>query len=186
MHNNFSTVNVILRMNLAGFIVIIALLLTIMFFASKNCAGLSCQKEGFKITCMGSDWGQAMKRTPVDFVFSEGGYRSDPHWQADPTTKFQPLDMGPVDFYRSERRLDEDKLFQNGCGMITFNLMNDDKNRGDTLRRGGYQINRFMQNAPNPAFGAGVLNTELQYQRPEPFQKIYGGDAYLIHDRFGN
>lgn len=170
-------------MNLAGIVIIIAILVTIVVFARNGCG----RREGFRIPCMGSDWGEAMHRTPVDYVFKEnGGARLNPHWQADPTTKFQPLEQGPVDFYPSERRLAENKLFKNGCGALTFNLWNDGKDRSDVLYRGGYGINRYMHNAPNPAFGPGVMNTEQQYNIPSPFAQLYGGPAFLTHDRFGD
>ncbi len=155
---------------------------------------VSCTKttEGFQRQCLGGTCA-GFQRSPVDYANkSPSGWQENPHYEALPSSRFQPLDFGPIDLWSDLRRLEyghtdasgqEDGMFkqytQDWEGYSQLNHMqNDEKNRGNAVNIGAYQFARTMDDLYNPKFGPkGYMNTEAQYNEPNPyFTKIYGGE----------
>lgn len=181
-----------------GFIVLILVILLVvaLVFMAGRCR-LSCNMvEGYERSILGNDC-YGLQRTPVDFAFKNPyGWQRNPHWRADPSDEYQPLDYGPIDFYSDRRRLNATNgvLFQQyrndwrGCGRSITTLRNDEKNRFDLTNVGDQGARVQLDGLYNPRFGPrGITHTERSYDEPNPFfDKIYGGVDYLVHDKLGD
>lgn len=151
-------------------------------------------KEGYKRSCLANDC-YGLQRTPVDYAFKNpDGWQRNPHWQANPSSEYQPLDQGPIDFFQARRKLHNKTLFKQyrgdwgGCGNDAVTLTNDEKNRFDLTNVGDYGARLQLDDMRNPRFlGKGPAHTERTYDQPNPFfDKIYGGRNYLVHDKLGD
>ena len=170
------------------FFVVIALCVAIVLLRDR------CNlQEGYKRSCLGQTC--RMARTPVDFVFkTPDGWQRNPHWQANPADKYQPLEGGPINFYPDLDRLNKSDgvLFQQygnqwkGCGKDEVYLINDSKTRMD-LENVGYDWPRqILDDLPHPRLVPGCGSTEMDHVVVDPWgDKIYGGAGYLIHEDIG-
>lgn len=149
---------------------------------------------GFSRAPLAEDSCFGMVRTPVDYAMSPEGWKQDPHYKAQPSSRFQPLDYGPVDFHPDQRRLNKfgGELFQQyrndfkGCCNLDTDLRNDLKNRQNVLDLGDISRKRRMDDAWNSRFGPnrGQPFTESVFENIDPTrQKIYGGNSWLHFDR---
>jgi len=152
--------------------------------------------EGYVRSILAGDC-YGLQRTPVDYAMKNpDGWQRNPHWQAKPSVEYQPLEFGPIDFYKDSRRLIENKgvLFQQyrndwrGCGKDMEYLVNDSKNRFDLTNVGDYSARQFLDNQYNKRFGEKLPKmVEANFNEPNPyFDKIYGGSKWLIHDKLGD
>jgi len=179
-------------------VVVIALILAVLFLIGKcklDCSG-DTLREGYVRSILGGDC-YGLQRTPVDYAEKyPHGWQRNPHYRADPSVKYQPLDYGPIDFHQDLRRLDKYNgvLFQQygnylkGCGRDIVSLTNDSKNRFDLTNVGDYGARQVLDDMYNPRFGPkGFSNTERTYNEPNPyFHKLYGGPGYLVNDKLGD
>ena len=161
------------------------------------------KKEGYKRSCLANDC--QIQRTPVDYSFEFGNienhhikspdkwWSNNPHYQADPGNKYQPLYYGHIDLDREIRRLNENKgiLFQQyrndykGCGGSQF-YPNDEKTRFDVTNVGDVSLRRDLDNAYSTSFGMpGFTNTESDRLLKDPYPQdhnIYMGTP----DQYGD
>ena len=176
---------------------VIILIVIAVIAALILCGKLTCStREGYTRSCLGNDC-YGLQRTPVDYAQKyPHGWQRNPHWRADPSNKYQPLDFGPIDFHSDLRRLDNNNgvLFQQygnnwkGCGRNIVSLTNDSKNRFDLTNIGDYSARQTLDDMYNPRFGPrGFSNTEQTYNEPNPyFKQLYGGPNFLTQDKLGD
>jgi len=166
-------------------------LVLVIVFVMKGCKIVCNNKEGFQRQCLGGTCA-GMQRSPVDYAMKRPeGWQQNPHWEALPTVRFQPLDFGEVDLYSDSRKLDDGEMFYQysqgfpGTGTQIFHMQNDEKNRFDNKDIGNYAFSEKMSDLYNYAFGApGIVNTETQYWDPNPFyDKLYGGTQWLRYGK---
>jgi hypothetical protein len=153
---------------------------------------VTCTKtEGFQRQCLGGTC-SGMQRSPVDYAEKNpSGWQQNPHYEALPSVRFQPLDYGPVDFYSDLRKLGDGEMFHQyaqdyeGVGTQIDHMQNDSKNRFDLRDIGDYQFAAQMDGLYNPKFGPqGIRNTEIDYNEPNPFfDKLYGGASWLHYGK---
>jgi len=92
------------------------------------------------------------KRTPAPTAFRGNGMEFNPHYQADPSDRLVPLEYGGTDFYKSQRREQQGRSFEEFCdcyqgrGDQAINMMNDDKTRKDLVDAGDLGWNRVLTN----------------------------------------
>lgn len=140
-----------------------------------------------------------LMRSPVDFAMKGAfGYQSNPHYQQNPSNRFQPLEQGPIDFYFDERKLDPGSPFGEvfgafnpdyaGSGRDLKHIENDSHNRFNLTNIGALGMRNYMDNIWDPSFGPyGFQDTEQRRVQVNPyFDKIYGGRDFLTHDKIGN
>lgn len=178
-------------------VIVVIVILVALFIGMKckfQCAGYNV--EGYKRAPLGGDC-YGLQRTPVDYAEKNpNGWQRNPQYQSKPSVKYQPLEYGPVDLWDDGRRLEMNNgvLFQQyrndwrGCGKDLDYLVNDEKNRFDLENIGAHGMRVQLDDMYNLRFGPkGIDNTEFQYQEPNPyFDKIYGGRAWLTHDKIGD
>lgn len=178
--------------NSNGTLIVVIVAVVALLFILGGCT-LSCSKgrEGYTRAGLGNQCA-GMQRTPVDYAFkSPNGWQRNPHWQVDPSNEHQPLDYGPVDFWKDSRRLAAGELFQQysnnwqGCGKQLTTIANDETNRFDLTQGGNVHARRVLDNSYNPRFGPeGPSFNELTLSEPSPyFKKIYGGPEFLFRTR---
>jgi len=178
----------------------IAVLLVVLFFAggckimcNKQGFSTGTQKniEGFQRQCLGGTCA-GMQRSPVDYAMKDpAGWQRNPHYRSYPVVNYQPLEFGPVDFFRYSRELETGELFDQyrqtwlGIGKQATSMANDEKNRFDLTWMGDVGARNQLDDMYNPAFGPrGFEFTERNFDQPNPyFDKIYGGSAFLTTDR---
>ena len=150
--------------------------------------------EGYERSCLGNDC-YGLQRTPVDYVQKHPhGWQRNPHWKANPSSKYQPLEFGPIDLTADATRLAKGELFKQygnnwkGCGKQDGTLVNDSKNRFDLTAVGDNGARQQLNNLYNPRFGPrGITHTEQSYVEPNPFfGKLYGGAGWLVSDVLGD
>lgn len=176
-------------------VILLVILVAAFLFVAAGCS-LKCsnpQKEGYIRSCLSNDC--TFQRTPVDFAKKHpDGWQRNPHYKANPSVKWQPLDYGPVDFTPDARRLNEKNgvLFQQyrndwkGCGQDQVYLLNDEKTRFDLTNVGDQGVRVYLDNLQHPRHGLGEpAKTELDLVRPDPGERIYGGDDYLPQNEIG-
>ena len=154
---------------------------------------ISRQRSGFTRTCLTADTNGMFVRTPVDYAFQditqvpEKIGKEYPHWMADITDELQPLDHGPINLLRDEDKLWNPNLLWKqyehnwrGCGNGKAYIVNDEKTRFSLAEIGDIWLHRELDNMRTPAHGPkGNAVTEMDYIRPEPFDRLYGGSGYL-------
>jgi hypothetical protein len=174
-------------------VLIVAAFVIGLVFYKRGCK-LSCNREGYKRSCLANDC-YGLQNTPVDYAFKyPRGWQRNPHWEANPADKYQPLEYGPVDFFDDTRKLISGTLYKQyrndweGCGNSTVFLVNNEKTRFDLRNVGDVQAAVLLDNAYHLRFGPqGFNNTELTYQEPDTTQqKIYGGERWLMNDKIGD
>ena len=177
-------------------IVIIVILVSAVLFILGSCK-LECKddlREGYVRSCLAGDC-YGLQRSPVDYAFKyPHGWQRNPHYKADSSNKYQPLEYGPIDFWDDAHKLDNGELFKQygnwwkGCGKNLVYLTNDEKNRFDLTNVGDYGARQVLDDMYNPRFGPeGWSNTELQHNERNPyFSKLYGGPLFLDHDKLGD
>lgn len=136
-------------------IVLIVVLLVLLVFLIGGCS-LKCGKnaEGYKRSELGQREVCNMGRSPVDFAMLP---QANPHFQSRPTSKYQPLEQGPIDLYADQRKLDTGyPMFSQfrhdyaGCGDGCMEsgggeyLGNDEKTRFDLRNIGDVDIARQL------------------------------------------
>jgi hypothetical protein len=163
--------------------IVIILILIIYLCSSKS------HKDGYTRTPLGLNC--QFRRTPVDFAMNgEDGWQTNPHWMADPSDKYQPLDFGPVDLFKEERKLENgSNIFEQytndweGPGNGKVYLMNDNKTRSLLTEVGDMGIRRVLDDEWGPRFGQkGFSNTEISQLSPDPYtadHALYGGMKFL-------
>lgn len=170
-------------------VILIVIAVVLVVFLLAGCK-LSCKssKEGYKRSGLAGDC-FGLQRTPVDYAMKyPHGWQRNPHYQTDPANEHQPLEFGPIDFYRDERALAAGKLYEQynnnwgGCGKQLMYLSNDSKNRFDLTRVGDQGARVQLDDMYNTRFGKrGPSHTERSYDEPNPFFKpIYGGPKWLV------
>ncbi len=171
----------------------IALLVIFMLFGCK----VTCSsREGYKPGGIASQ-SYGLHRTPVDFDFkSDDGYSRNPHYQSDPTSYFQPLERGPIDFYMPTRRLEggfQGKVFDfydpnyDGPGKDIHHVPNDVHTRFNLTNIGSIGKRNFMDDLYDPAFGPpGYQYNAQRFIDMHPIPREYGGPSFLTHDKIGN
>ena len=169
--------------------VVVAVSVAIVLLSSK-CNGML---EGYKRSCLGQTC--RMARTPVDYAFkTPNGWQRNPHWQANPADKYQPLTEGPIEFYPDIKNLNANNgvLFKQygnewkGCGKDQVYLINDSKTRFDLENLGDHWPREIMDSLPHPRLIPGCGSTEMDHVEVDPWgDKIYGGAGYLIHEDIG-
>lgn len=111
---------------------------------------MKTKKEGYHRSMLGQNSFCNLDRTPNDYMFDRS---ANPHWQAYPASKYQPLTEGPIDFYADQRKIYNDYPmysqygnYYSGCfsgcaagGRGPF-LTDDEKGRGDLLNVGSLGI----------------------------------------------
>ena len=182
------------KISVSVLILLVILLIIILFLVGK--CGIVCGnkkvQENYKRSCLAQGTCD-FHRTPVDYVQKNcKGLMNDPHWIANPANKYQPLELGTVDMWADSRRLNKNNglLFQEfsqnfpGCGSGPVYLPNDEKTRFDLVNLGDLDYVRELKDMYSPRFGPrSILFDEQMLARPSPFQKLYGGNAYLPFDR---
>lgn len=126
-------------------ILLLALLLVVVLFMVGSCV-LDCRKssEGYHRSELNDD--SILQRTEVDY---QSAPREDPHYQANPFSKFQPLGQGPIDLDKDHRKLNhQEVLFQEfgnnfRRGVKPFYPM-DSKSRFDLRNNGDVGIARML------------------------------------------
>jgi hypothetical protein len=183
-------------------LLLLGALVVVILFIVGGCS-LSCSKsgfqkgtrEGYSRSCLRGNCGWAMERTPVDYAMKNPmGWQRNPHWKTRPSTDYQPLDYGPVDFWPDERKLNKyGVLFQQyrqdwkGCGIPDKTMANDSKNRFDLQNVGAHGARVQLDDMANPGFGPGVQYNERTFDEPNPyFDKLYGGARYIVHGKLTN
>ena len=131
-----------------------------------------------------------MQRTPVDYAQKDGGWQQNPHYISFPHSRYQPLDMGPVDVFDESRQLQYGTVFDqyrqewDGKGLQTYDMSNDEKNRANLADIGELTVRRQLDDMYNPRFGEKRgLHTESVYLNESDKDKIYGGGQYLAYGR---
>lgn len=137
-------------------IILIVVLVVLVLFLIGGCT-LKCNKksEGYKRSELGQRQTCTMGRSPVDYAESE--WQANPHYQARPSNKYQPLEYGPVDLYFDQRKLSSrypmfsqyrndykgcaDGCLESGGGQF---LTNDTKGRFDLRNIGDVGVARQM------------------------------------------
>jgi len=156
-----------------GLVVLIAVLIVIVIFIVFKCK-LKCgpNRESYCRFSWGNDTsGTAYgKKTSVDFAGPSDAHISmqdDPHYKADPHSKYLPCDQAPVDFYATLRSLTENyetdpnslltppfhefgQWFAGarGCGVGKPWVNNTIKSRWDFKDRGDMPTTRSLNNQP--------------------------------------
>lgn len=167
-------------------VVVVALLGIWAYLYSRN-------SDGYRRCPLGNNC-FGLTRTPVDFVFKNPGFhKRNPHWIADPSSEYQPLDHGPIDLQNDLRRLNEnDGHIGRDRFCDVWNsyklLSNDEKNRHDLLSVGDYGERKQLESLPHPRYGVSndCSITEANLTCPSDFPKLYGGAGYLLRDRIGD
>lgn len=197
-------------MEISGTVLLLLVVLVVVVLFLVGGCSLSCsqrsaftkgtqensEKEGYARSCLAGDC-FGLQRTPVDYAQKfPNGWQRNPHYKANPADEHQPLDYGPVDFYPDSRRMNANNgvLFQqyrndwHGCGKDLVYLTNDEKNRFDLTNVGDQGARNQLDDLYSPRFGAkGYEHNERSYDEPNPYYgKIYGGAAYLVHDKLGD
>lgn len=184
--------------------VLVLVFIVVLLFLVGGCT-LSCKdfftkkqgiREGYKRACLGGEC-YGMQRSPVDYAMKyPNGWQRNPHYQTYPADEHQPLDFGPIDFHSETRRLNHQDgiLFQQygnnwpGCGRMTEDMANDEKNRFNLTNIGDQGARRVLDDMYNPRFGPpGKQFTERSLEQVNPyFDKLYGGARWLVHTKLGN
>ena len=155
-----------------GLVILVAVLIVIVIFIVMKCK-LKCgpnQRDGYCRFSWGNDTSGTGygKKTSVDFAGPSDpdiAMQDDPHYKADPTSKYLPCDQAPVDFYKTLRSLtvnydtDPGSLITppfhefgqwfagaRGCGVAEPWVNNDIKSRWDFKDRGEMQTTRSLNN----------------------------------------
>lgn len=167
-------------------VVVFAILLLVVLlwlFNRKN------NQEGFSRTPLGNN--ALFRRSPVDFAMAgEYGWTENPHWIAEPSVKYQPLDFGPIDLYAEERKLNENNpyriwsQYENNWidGNKEVYLINDEKTRSLLKEAGDLDTARYLENEYSPRFGprTGHTNLAMNYAQPDwSGEMFYGGKTFL-------
>lgn len=174
--------------------VIVAILVLFLLFGCK--VRCSSMREGYRPGGIASQ-NYGLRRTPVDFVFKgDNGYQKDPHYQTDPTSYFQPLENGPIDFEADTRRIDggfQGKVFDfydpnyPGRGKDIHHIPNDTHTRFNLTNIGAMGKRDFLDNLYNPRFGPpGYAFTAQRFIDMDPVPPLYGGLGFLTHDKIGD
>lgn len=178
----------------------IALLILIILGVGWHCN----KKDKFTRTAFDNTTNSKFVRTPVDFAMKiipenevPDAWQRNPHYLARPSSKYQPLEEGPIDFYADDRRLAEGKLWEQygpnwkGTGTGEIYITNDQKTRSLLREVGDEEIHSTLANMQTPLHGPGSRPslTEQSYwiERPEDrmSSKIYGGYPFFINDWVG-
>jgi hypothetical protein len=164
---------------------------------------MSCKKsEGYTRTPLSTDTSAYFVRTPVDYgnqipPMSKGklAWQTNPHWMAFPGDEEQPLEYGPIDFYKDERKLANGSLFEEfgnnyvgGTG--TPYVPNDEKTRSLLVEMGEMNPRRLLDSvaaAGWPRSNLPAAQTDLTFTTDsDPNQyPLYGGQNYFFRDQIG-
>ena len=189
-------------------VILVLVLVGLILFVVAGC-NVKCGKtsEGFTRTPLTVDNSARFVRTPVDFAMeisdncgcpSSGGWQKNPHWMAYPGDEAQPLEDGPIDFYKDERKLAEGRLFEEfgdnyvgGTGEPY--IVNDSKTRSLLVEVGDLTTRRVLDNIPAagwprrsdlaPAQTDGTAACDTTNPRDYP---LYGGHDYFWRDQIGD
>lgn len=150
------------------------------------------RKDNFTRTCLTADGNCQFVRSHVDYVYKEqteipGKIGKDfPHRMADPTDKAQPLEDGPIDLIKDERKLNNPNLLWKqyehdwkGSGNGKPYIVNDEKTRFSLAEVGDIWLERKLNAERQPAHGPQgryPALTEQDYITPEPYDRMYGGE----------
>lgn len=124
----------------------------------------NCSKSHYTRTCLSDSQGACLGgpiRTQVDYMSDP---TCNPHYDAFPGDRRQPLEQGPVDFWPNLRRLDNGTLFDDskGCGNGRPFYPNDTKTRSLLVELGDLNLRRMMDNEQGPEYGpVGPICTDL-------------------------
>jgi len=156
-----------------GLVVLVAVLIVIVIFIVFKCK-LKCgpNRESYcRFSWANDTAGTAYgKKTPVDFAGPSNAHISmqdDPHYKANPHSKYLPCDQAPVDFYATLRSLTENyetdpnslltppfhefgQWFEGerGCGVGKPWVNNEIGSRWDFKDRGDMPTTRSLNNQP--------------------------------------
>ena len=160
-----------------------AAVLLLVLFLVGSCT-LSCGKstEGYQRSELGQHDFSLVSKSGIDSIMD---HTTNPHWMANPGSKYQPLTNGPVDLFADDRYFGRQPAFsfQGGSLYPRVNITNDEKGRADTLNNGAWSVYDSLMDA-SPVGGMerrfdNVANTvnwrpsqwggaagHLQYARP--------------------
>lgn len=186
--------------NSSGTLILIVVAVVALLFILGGCS-LSCSKnkEGFTVAGLGGQC-YGFQRTPVDYAMKyPHGWQRNPHFKIEPSNEHQPLEYGPIDFWKDSRVLADGQLFRqyrndwasctgSGDGRQLGSVANDAKNRFDLTQNGLEGPRRMLDNAYNPRFGPkGPSFTSMNLMEPNPyFGKLYGGSSFLYRQMLNN
>lgn len=164
-------------------------------FIYLTCRG-DCNKrkrDGFTRTCLTGDTSSIFARSPVDYAYEDitvipqkEGMRN-PHWMGDVTDKKQPLDHGPVDLIRDEKKLIHPELLweqygnnYKGCGNGMPYIVNDDKTRFALEDVGDHWATTYLYSLNSPQHHVGNIPalTDEDIAVHDPYDRLYG-DGWL-------
>ena len=171
-------------------IVVLCIVAIFMLFGCRMKCGRSA--EGYRPSELGQQC-SALLRSPVDYVFKDNhGYQQNPHYQANPSSHFQPLNEGPIDFFPDARRLEENKMYDGfganfaGDGKDLHKFENDEHNRFNLTNIGSLGERNYLDDVWNKAFGPyGFQNTEQRRIELSEFERLYGGNDFFPYNRSG-
>lgn len=169
----------------------IALILAALLIVGHCSMAPGRRKEGYTRSVLGQQNIASFGRTEVDY---ESLPQANPHYRADPSVKYQPLEHGPVDVWKDERKLSNPGYpmfaqygneWRGGWDVLHApvpTLMNDIHTRFNLRNEGDVSIAKALD-AKRPLWrmpdvrqftnvAAGV-NTR-QYALPYGFQDFFG------------
>jgi len=180
-------------------VILILAVVVILFLVIRGC-GDKKKRDGFSRTPLTNCTNCKFVRTPVDFAFKDidspipNGWRSNPHYIAEPTDKAQPLGFGPIDFWADSRKLDNGTLWEQygnnyvGGDKQTY-IVNDTKTRSMLSEVGDLTMRRILDSQPaNSPLYDGPIPNPMRLQKiieasedPEgaASNPMYGGNRYL-------
>jgi hypothetical protein len=184
-------------------VILVLILVGLVLFVVARCT-IGCGKkssENFTRTPLSGDTTARFVRTPVDFAMRmppQGAWQKNPHWMAYPGDEEQPLDFGPIDFYKDERNLADGRLYEEFGnnyvgGTQEPHIVNDTKTRLLLTEVGDLTTRRVLDNipaagwprdssrAPAQTDGTGVMDISNPLDDPK-----YGGHNYFWRDQVGN
>jgi len=188
-----------MKISSTAIVLIIVLAILLLLLIGGCTLSCSAKKEGYRRSSFGQQCG-AISRTPVDYVFkSPDGARQNPHYKADPSNWYQPLEQGPVDTDKYTRELNDKDgiLFQQyrndwpgPSGSDDETLSNDEKGRMDYGDAGDTGLRRQMDNVHGKRYGPkGKSNTEFNRIESDPHletHRLYGGYGYHVNNKYGD
>jgi hypothetical protein len=190
----FEVINKMPINNTAAIVIIALVVLALFVFVGCG----KGKRDNFTRTPFGTAETCQFARSPVDYINKlPNGWQANPHYRADPGSKYQPLENGPIDLYAEERKLsDPDLLWRQygdnyigGTGMPY--IENDETTRALLRETGDETLHMGLSNEITPRHlnSPFPTETEIDFINRDPFtadHELYGGRNYFVNTQIGS